>query len=259
MPAHERDGRGQLQRNVSIFLVAPKTADCGAPPRCATSRWLKYPVTSFPLVRRRYPTTDANGLLLSFEDTWTTQLLCSLQVQPSCLLWVADRQTYDSTACTPINWTATNTTCACGVAAFEAAAAGGGSFTSGSEAMLGSFAALFDPSAFGPNLFLSNLLLMYTFGVILVLVLINCWAGCSNDARDNAASWTELEAAKAREAHDDHEHDGGGAIHDLRASTGVESDVIKKEIEAKRTMAGYAERSLPEVRRRRRAAVVGVS
>ena len=83
-------------------------------------------------------------------------------------------QAYDDQLCRPINWTATNTTCACSADASAVASEGGGaSFTSGAEALAGYFASMFDASAFGANLFMQNPLLMATFGTILILVLLN--------------------------------------------------------------------------------------
>ena len=145
-----------------------------------------------------YPTIDPlTGVALSFENTWTTQMSCATTVQPTCLLWNAALQAYDDQLCRPVNWTATNTTCACGADASAVASEGGGaSFTSGAAALAGYFASMFDPSAFGANLFMQasygvlhedrislqlrrnllftqNPLLMATFGTILSLVLLN--------------------------------------------------------------------------------------
>ena len=88
-----------------------------------------------------YPTYDALGMLVDVSDEWSTQMSCAVTVLPSCLLWNAALQTYDSTLCTPVNWTATNTTCACSAGASTIASEGGGaSFTSGSDALAGCFA-----------------------------------------------------------------------------------------------------------------------
>ena len=85
-----------------------------------------------------YPTYDALGMLVDVSDEWSTQMSCAVTVLPSCLLWNAALQTYDSTLCTPVNWTATNTTCACSADASAIASEGGGaSFTSGSDALAG--------------------------------------------------------------------------------------------------------------------------
>ena len=133
----------------------------------------------------------------SFEDSWTTQLLCSAQAQPSCLLWVPKRQAYDNTACTPINWTTTNTTCACGMAVFDAATAGGGSVTSGSLTMLLYFGSVFSVPVNGA-LFLKNTALLITFGCVGGFVLLNALIGEWRDRRDRALAAAD-EAAEVRE------------------------------------------------------------
>jgi hypothetical protein len=133
-------------------------------------------------------------------------------------MWTSALQKYDGETCRPVNFTATNTTCACkagesderrrylteeglddsgeGGADVEA----GMSVTSGSDLMAESFAALFDPSALGAGMFLNNILLLVTFGAILIIALLNMLLGTFNDMRDRAAEWTAVEAAKARQA-----------------------------------------------------------
>ena len=195
----------------------------------------------------RYITLDpATGLVLSFATSWSTRMSCATTVEPTCLLWDAARQTFDATLCTPVNWTSTNTTCACSAdASAIVACAGGASFTSGSAALAGYFAAMFDPAAFGPNLFLKNALLLGTFGVIFVLVVLNMAIGIRNDMRDNAAGWTTAEAAKSRR----HASMPSGLEHELatiRAETGVaETAETHAAVEATRSVARYAEDSLP--------------
>ena len=86
-----------------------------------------------------YPTLDPlTGLVVDIANEWSTQLSCVVTVKPTCLLWNAALQAYDDTLCTPLNWTATNTTCACSAGASAIASEGGGaSFTSGSAALAG--------------------------------------------------------------------------------------------------------------------------
>ena len=195
----------------------------------------------------RYPTLDpTSGLILSFETSWSTRMGCATTVEPTCLLWDAARQAYDATLCRPVNWTSTNTTCECSAdASAIAASAGGASFTSGSAALAGYFGSMFDSSAFGPNLFLQNPLLIATFVVIFVLVVLNMVIGIRNDMRDNAAGWTTVEAAKSRR----HMAAPSGLEHKLaafRAETGVEETVeTRAKLEATRTVAQYAEDSMP--------------
>ena len=195
----------------------------------------------------RYVTLDpGTGLVLSFETSWSTRMSCSTTVEPTCMLWDAARQTYDATLCTPVNWTSTNTTCACSADASDiVASAGGASFTSGPETLARYFASMFDPSAFGPNLFLQNPLLLATFGVILTLVVLNIVVGIRHDMRDNAAGWTTVEAAKLRRL----APTPSGLEHELaafRAETGVaETAEVCAAVEATRTMARYEKDSLP--------------
>ena len=134
-------------------------------------------------------------------------------------MWNSALQKYDGETCRPVNFTATNTTCACkagesderrrylleeglddGGAGAGADAEAGVSVTSGSDLMAESFAALFDPSALGAGMFLNNILLLVTFGAILIIALLNMLLGTLNDMRDRAAEWTAVEAAKARQA-----------------------------------------------------------
>ena len=180
-----------------------------------------------------------NNATQTYDYSWSTQLSCSTKATPSCLLWNADRQNYDSESCKPRNWTATNTTCVCGDGALES---GGASFTSGTMALLGSFAAMFDPSAFGPGLFAKNPLLLGTFGVIAGLTLLNGLLGCKHDSEDASEAWTTVEAAKARrgEARDDE-------LGELREAVGVgETDEMRAAIAAQHTVAAYARTSMPE-------------
>ena len=175
----------------------------------------------------------------TYDYSWQTQLSCSTKATPSCLLWNAERQNYDAEACKPRNWTATNTTCVCAAEALET---GGASFTSGMMALLGSFAAMFDPSAFGPGLFTSNPLLLATFGVLAAITLFNGILGCKHDSEDAAEAWTTVETAKARRAEGREDELG-----DLRAVAGVaETDEMKAAIAAEHTVAHYARTSLPE-------------
>ena len=133
-------------------------------------------------------------------------------------MWNSALQKYDSETCRPVNFTATNTTCACKAGESDerrrylmeeglADDTGGGadveagvSVTSGSDLMAESFAALFDPSALGAGMFLNNILLLVTFGAILIIALLNMLLGTLNDMRDRAGEWTAVEAAKARQA-----------------------------------------------------------
>ena len=146
-----------------------------------------------------YPTYDALGLLVDVANEWSTQLSCAVTVQPTCLLWNAALQAYDSTLCTPVNWTSTNTTCACSAEASALASEGGGaSFTSGTDALAGSFASMFDASNMLAALLNPNPLLVATFFTILFLVILNMVLGIRADMRDNAAAWTHVEVAKMR-------------------------------------------------------------
>ena len=109
-------------------------------------------------------------------------------------------------------------------------------------ALLGSFAAMFDPSAFGPGLFTSNPLLLATFGVLAAITLFNGILGCKHDSEDAAEAWTTVETAKARRAEGREDELG-----DLRAVAGVaETDEMKAAIAAEHTVAHYARTSLPE-------------
>ena len=202
----------------------------------------------------RYPALHpTTGAIVSFSPSWSTQMRCSTTVEPSCLMWNAALQSYDSEVCSPVNWTATNTTCACSADALAVASGGrGASFTSGSEALAGSFVAMFDGSSFGPNLFLQNALLLWTFGVIFALSLLNMVVGIRNDRRDRAATWTTLEVAKARRATtcspppDTDDASGEVVLAALRAETGVaETEIMSASIEKTRSFANYAETSLP--------------
>ena len=217
-----------------------------------------------------YPTYDALSMLVDVSNEWSTQMSCAVTVQPSCLLWNSALQSYDSTLCKPVNWTSTNTTCACSAEASAIASEGGGaSFTSGSAALAGYFASMFDPSAFGQNLFLNNLLLLATFGVIFILVVLNMLIGIRNDMRDNAASWTQVEVAKVRhnskpiklnEASELRRTLSSSelrrtpsssrlskSISTIRAETGVaDTEEAKRAIRESRTVANYAETSVPE-------------
>ena len=126
---------------------------------------------------------------------------------------------YDGETCRPVNFTSTNTTCACRTGESDerrrylvaegmlddAGGEGGAdveagvSVTSGSDLMAESFAALFDPSALGAGMFLNNILLLVTFGAIFIISLLNMLLGTLNDMRDRAAEWTAVQAAKARQ------------------------------------------------------------
>ena len=183
-----------------------------------------------------------NDATQTFDYEWKTRMSCSTTSLPSCLLWNPALQAYDSESCEPRNWTATNTTCVCGAGASEVVSDSGASFTSGGMALLGSFASTFSPSAFGPGLFAKNPLLLATFGVIAGLTLINGLLGCKHDADDNAAEWTAIEAAKARR-----EEGREDELGNLRETVGVaETDEMRAAIAAQRTVAHYAETSLPE-------------
>merc|ERR1719399_2108448 len=100
--------------------------------------------------------------------------------------------------CKPRNWTSTNTTCVCSADASETASSGGATMTSGSAAMLASFGSAFDGASMGLALFSQNPILMITFATILTVCIINIIGGKQRDARDNAAGWTTVEAAKTR-------------------------------------------------------------
>ena len=195
----------------------------------------------------RYPTLDpASGLSSRLRHRgrrgWAARRRSS---RPACSGTRRARRTTQRSA-RPVNWTSTNTTCACSAdASAIAASAGGASFTSGSAALAGYFGSMFDSSAFGPNLFLQNPLLIATFVVIFVLVVLNMVIGIRNDMRDNAAGWTTVEAAKSRR----HMAAPSGLEHKLaafRAETGVEETVeTRAKLEATRTVAQYAEDSMP--------------
>ena len=197
-----------------------------------------------------YPNFDPlTGLQLSTSNTWSTQISCKVTVRPSCLLWDAATQAYDATSCTPVNWTATNTTCACGAEAASAAASesGGASFTSGSEALAGSFASMFDPASMLAALTNPSPLLMITFFTILALVLLNMVGGIRADMRDNVAAWTHVEVTKVRRHHHATKRLKAEDLETLRAETGVaETEEMRQSIEATRTVANYAESSLPD-------------
>ena len=194
---------------------------------------------------------ELHGALLERGDAdvrlqWQTQLSCSTKAAPSCLVWNSERQNYDGDACKPRNWTATNTTCVCQPEALET---GGASFTSGTMALLGSFAAMFDPSAFGPGLFTSNPLLLATFGVLAGITLFNGLLGCKHDARDASEAWTTVETAKARGGA------RGRARRPARAIAGVaETDEMKAAIAAEHTVAHARARACPSSSRRRACA-----
>ena len=160
---------------------------------------------------------------------------------PSCLLWDVALQAYNSESCSAVNWTASNTTCECGSGATEVVGASGASFTSGSAALLNYIGSTFDVKLNGA-FFLQNLLLIYTFGTILVLTIINAILGCAYDRRDSSRQWTTVEAAKARRLLGHQKQLG-----ELRAEAGVaESEQIQAAIAAERTPAEYARKSLPD-------------
>ena len=96
-------------------------------------------------------------------------------------------------------------------------------------------AALLDP----------NPLLLATFFTILGLVLINMVLGIRADMRDSAAAWTHVEVAKVR-----HSSNTKSLkkieMEQLRSETGVaETTAMTATIEATRTVANYANSSLP--------------
>ena len=108
----------------------------------------------------------------------TFRIACATRVEPSCLSWDESSQQYDSTRCTPVDWTEDNTTCSC-----EGFDGGRSSFTSGSLRMLEYFADTFAPT-FSAALFLKNLLLIYTFAAVAGFVLLNVAVGHYRDIID---------------------------------------------------------------------------
>ena len=188
----------------------------------------------------RYPITQ-NGIVTGFATNWSTRISCSVTAVPSCLLWDSALQTYDSMSCSPKNWTSTNTTCACGAQASEVVTGSGASFTSGSAALLGYFASTFSASSFGANMFAQNPELMITFGVMLIILLINIALGIKHDQQDHAAEWTVLESKKTRfEA-------GRLDLEPLRVSAGVADSVeMRQAVQNEHTTAAFANASLPD-------------
>ena len=192
-----------------------------------------------------YPTYDSLGLQIDVANEWSTQMSCAVTVKPTCLLWNAALQTYDSALCSPVNWTATNTTCACSADASAIVSEGGASFTSGSAALAGYFASMFDASNVLAALLDPNPLLLATFFTILGLVLINMVLGIRADMRDSAAAWTHVDVAKAR-----HSSNPKSLkkieMEQLRSETGVaETTAMTATIETMRTVANYANISVP--------------
>ena len=70
------------------------------------------------------------------------------------------------------------------------------------------------------KLFEKNALLLWTFAALAGLALLSSAASVRADARDRAARWTPLEAAKERE------HAGVAEVDDLRVAAGVTSSGI---------------------------------
>ena len=188
----------------------------------------------------RYPITQ-NGIITGFATNWSTRVSCSVTAVPSCLLWDSLLQSYDSTSCFPKNWTSTNTTCVCGAQASKIVTRSGASFTSGSAALLGYFASTFDASSFRANMFAQNPELLVTFGVMLIVLIINILLGIKYDQSDNAAEWTVLESKKTRF------ESGRLDLEPLRVSAGVaDSAETRKAVQDQHTTAAFASASLPQ-------------
>ena len=141
------------------------------------------------------------------------RLACVTVHAPTCLIWDADAQAYDvgavddpAATCRPVNWTYTNTTCACDAAALlgsdvrddDAAATTtrSASVTSGSLAMLLYFGSVFSVPV-NAALFLRNRTLLITFAAVAGFVLLNVLFGAWRDRRDRALTVAE-DNAEAR-------------------------------------------------------------
>ena len=104
---------------------------------------------------------------------------------------------------------------------------------------------MFDASNMLAALLDPNPLLVATFFTILFLVLLNMALGIRADMRDNAAAWTHVEVAKVRRTSKTKLKKI--EMEQLRTETGVaETAEMKAKIEATRTVANYAESSLPD-------------
>ena len=166
---------------------------------------------------------------------------CATVVEPTCLLWNGALQTFVDGACRPVNWTASNTTCACGAAAAAAASAGGATMTSGSAAVAGAFASVFGASAVLEARKDRDPIMLVALFAILGVCGLNVAGGMARDRRDNAAGWTTAEAAKARRDLGKERQLGR-----LRDEAGVaEPAAARDAIAATRTIAAYTARSLP--------------
>ena len=105
---------------------------------------------------------------------------------------------------------------------------------------------MFDASNMLAALLDPNPLLVATFFTILFLVLLNMALGIRADMRDNAAAWTHVEVAKMRRSSNTKSLKKV-EMEQLRTETGVaETAEITAKIEATRTVANYAESSLPD-------------
>ena len=105
---------------------------------------------------------------------------------------------------------------------------------------------MFDASNMLAALLNPNPLLVATFFTILFLVFLNMALGIRADMRDNAAAWKHVEVAKVRRT-TKHKSLKNIEMEQLRTETGVaETTEMKAKIEATRTVANYAESSLPD-------------
>ena len=174
-----------------------------------------------------------NGL--GWDLSWSPRLACETTRAPACLVFASETQAYDATRCAAVNATPTTTTCAC------ARDAGGSiSITSGSEVLLNQFIDLLGPGQFTMKLFEKNALLLWTFAALAGLALLSSAASVRADARDRAARWTPLEAAKERE------HAGVAEVDDLRVAAGVTSSGIAAALANEHTFAFHASQAMPQ-------------
>ena len=105
---------------------------------------------------------------------------------------------------------------------------------------------MFDASNMLAALLNPNPLLVATFFTILFLVFLNMALGIRADMRDNAAAWTHVEVAKMRRSSNTKSLKKV-EMEQLRIETGVaETAEMAAKIEATRTVANYAETSLPD-------------
>ena len=139
-------------------------------------------------------------------DTWVNisclglpfnrTLTCVSFEKPSCNLWSDADGAWDTTSCRPTNHTPWNVTCTCDAAV--ATDGGGGDFASGSAALAGSFGSMFAGAGAGAAVFLQNVLLLYTFSVMIGLSVASALIGIKRDRADKAAA---AELAETRKQH----------------------------------------------------------